>query len=48
MKRSIPALVIGIDTQGRGEFHEKYLPTSNILNPTTVLNRYDRNHMEFT
>ena len=24
--QSIPALVIGIDTQGRGEFHEKYLP----------------------
>ena len=40
--QSIPALVIGIDTQGRGEFHEKYLPTSNILNPTRVLNRYDQ------
>ena len=38
---SVPAIVLGIDTQGRGEFHEKYLPNSQ-LGLSQVLNRYDQ------
>ena len=45
----IPAIVIGIDTQGRGEFYDHYLPPND--NPDNLqeqsLNRYDQKSYGF-